>query len=100
LDYRVDVGDPVLDRGGVMAHVVTRRHKARAQRERMMARRLPNGLSLNDVQVSAAADEHLGYCLSCGAEAYGVEPNARRYPCDACGTDRVYGAEEILIMFA
>ena len=38
-----------------------------------------------------------GFCLACGAEAYGVEPDARRYPCESCGAPRVYGAEEILM---
>jgi hypothetical protein len=38
-----------------------------------------------------------GFCISCGAEAEGVEPDARRYPCEACGQCAVYGAEELLI---
>lgn len=28
----------------------------------------------------------------------GVKPDARRYPCEACGAKQVYGAEELLIM--
>jgi hypothetical protein len=42
--------------------------------------------------------EHMGFCLACGAEAYGVEPDARKYECEACGAKKVYGAEELLIM--
>lgn len=38
-----------------------------------------------------------GFCIACGAEADGVEPDARRYPCEACGAAAVYGAEELLI---
>jgi hypothetical protein len=38
-----------------------------------------------------------GFCLACGAEAHGVEPDARRYECEACGARQVYGAEELLI---
>lgn len=38
-----------------------------------------------------------GFCIACGAEANGVEPDARRYPCEACGAAAVYGAEEILL---
>lgn len=45
-------------------------------------------------------DDNLGFCLSCGAEAYGVEPDARRYTCESCDEDKVYGAEELLIMMA
>lgn len=38
-----------------------------------------------------------GFCLSCGEETEGVEPDARKYPCEACGEKTVYGAQEILI---
>ena len=38
-----------------------------------------------------------GFCVLCGAEADGVEPDARRYECEACGEPGVYGAEELLI---
>ena len=33
-----------------------------------------------------------------GEEHDGCEPDARNYPCDACGTNTVYGAQELLIM--
>jgi hypothetical protein len=39
-----------------------------------------------------------GFCVACGEEAEGVEPDARRYPCEACGQRSVYGAEELLIL--
>ena len=39
-----------------------------------------------------------GFCLACGEEADGCEPDARRYECEACGEKRVYGAEELAIM--
>ena len=32
-----------------------------------------------------------------GAEAEGVEPDARKYKCQACGELQVYGAEELLL---
>jgi hypothetical protein len=38
-----------------------------------------------------------GFCLACGNEQGGCEPDARRYECEACGEPRVYGAEELLI---
>lgn len=38
-----------------------------------------------------------GFCIACGAEAEGCEPDARNYHCEACGANRVFGAEEILI---
>jgi hypothetical protein len=39
-----------------------------------------------------------GFCLDCGEEAYGVEPDARRYRCEACGLPGVFGLEELLMM--
>jgi hypothetical protein len=41
--------------------------------------------------------ESVGFCKSCGAEADGVEPDARNYKCGECGDMAVYGAEEMLI---
>lgn len=55
-------------------------------------------ISLDRIIEACEADEGLGFCLACGAEAYGVEPDARKYTCEACGKPRVYGAEELLIM--
>jgi len=50
-------------------------------------------------QIMEACEEgNTGFCLACGAQAYGVEPDARRYTCEECGAKKVYGAEELLIM--
>ena len=38
-----------------------------------------------------------GFCLACGNEQGGCEPDARAYECEACGEHAVYGAEELLI---
>jgi hypothetical protein len=38
-----------------------------------------------------------GFCLACGEEADGVEPDARKYECEYCGAHAVYGASEVLI---
>ena len=43
----------------------------------------------------AMSEGSIGFCLACGAEAGGVEPDARRYPCEGCGLNYVFGAEEI-----
>lgn len=56
---------------------------------------------LNIDAVIAAAEneeEYIGFCVACGAEAYDVEPDARRYECESCGVNKVYGAQEILLM--
>lgn len=39
-----------------------------------------------------------GFCLACGEEADGVEPDARRYECEACGAHKVFGYSELLEM--
>ncbi len=57
-------------------------------------------LDLDRVMELVEEDSNTGLCLACGAEHGGVEPDARRYPCEACGARRVYGAEELLLMIA
>jgi DNA-directed RNA polymerase subunit RPC12/RpoP len=42
--------------------------------------------------------DYIGFCLECGAENYGCEPDARKYECEDCGQRAVYGAEECLMM--
>jgi hypothetical protein len=37
-----------------------------------------------------------GWCLTCGEEVDGVEPDARKYLCECCGERKVYGMEELL----
>ena len=50
------------------------------------------------LMAAVEADDNLGFCLACGAEHDGLEPDARRRTCEECGQPRVFGAEEILIM--
>jgi hypothetical protein len=37
-----------------------------------------------------------GFCVACGHEQSGCEPDMRRGMCEACGVPGVYGAEELL----
>lgn len=37
-----------------------------------------------------------GFCVSCGADREGCEPDMRKGPCEVCGCPAVYGAEELL----
>ena len=39
-----------------------------------------------------------GFCVACGAEVLGVEPDARNYACEDCGELTVYGLEELVLM--
>jgi hypothetical protein len=54
-------------------------------------------VTLQQVLAAIEADDNLGFCLACGAEAYCVEPDARKYECESCGEHKVYGAEELLL---
>ena len=39
-----------------------------------------------------------GMCIACGSFQSGVEPDARKYECESCGEEKVYGIEELFIM--
>jgi hypothetical protein len=41
-----------------------------------------------------------GFCIACGCEHEGCEPDARNYKCEACGERKVFGAAELLIYLA
>lgn len=43
-------------------------------------------------------DRSMGFCLACGCEADGVEPDARKYTCESCQMPKVYGLEELVMM--
>lgn len=45
----------------------------------------------------AVFDGTTGFCIACGEEADGVEPDARRYKCEACSQMYVYGLEELVL---
>ena len=53
---------------------------------------------VSEAEYSETHDDGAGACIACGAETSGVEPDARRYECEACGARKVYGLEELLIM--
>ena len=55
-------------------------------------------VTIKQVIAAIEADDNLGFCTACGAEAYCVEPDAREYECESCGEHKVYGAEELLLM--
>lgn len=55
-------------------------------------------------RILAAAEESMfgmsdyGFCIACGEEAHGIEPDARKYECETCGRRAVYGGEELMMM--
>lgn len=38
-----------------------------------------------------------GFCIACGNEQEGCEPDMRKGECENCGSNSVYGAEELLM---
>lgn len=58
---------------------------------------LTEDVILEAVKAGMFGLENPGFCIACGAERDGCEPDARKYPCEECGRDEVYGAEEIMI---
>jgi hypothetical protein len=57
-------------------------------------------VTIEQVMSAIESGEYAGFCLACGEQADGVEPDARNYLCESCGARKVYGAEEILMMIA
>ena len=53
-------------------------------------------VTMDQIMAAAAEDDNLGFCVRCGAEVAGIEPDAHRCTCDVCGAPCVYGAEELL----
>ena len=39
-----------------------------------------------------------GFCLACGEDAEGCEPDAENYECAHCGERQVMGAEAVLFL--
>lgn len=48
-------------------------------------------------EVRKADEESAGFCLACGEHVEGVEPDAAKYTCEACGAAKVYGAIELVL---
>ena len=53
---------------------------------------------LTERQYINAEDKYLGFCLACGRTRGECEPDARRYKCEKCGAEKVYGIPELLMM--
>lgn len=55
---------------------------------------------IDAVKRSYSTLDNPGFCIACGHEQDGCEPDARNYECESCGERKVFGAEELLIMMA
>ncbi len=71
----------------------------------MLARKLWHS-TLTDDAIMDACDRRLGsldnpgFCLICGAEQDGCEPDAQNYECESCGAEQVFGCEELMMEIA
>lgn len=54
-------------------------------------------IDIERLVAEADAGEDVGACTECGEFAYGVEPDAENYLCEACGAHAVTGVETLLI---
>jgi hypothetical protein len=62
---------------------------------------MPATIIVTESQYADLRENGGGLCLSCKVLVEGgVEPDARKYLCEACGKRMVYGIEEALIMGA
>lgn len=55
-------------------------------------------LKMTENQYHELVNDQMGICLACRTTKSGCEPDARRYECDECGKQEVYGTEECLLM--
>ena len=53
---------------------------------------------MSEEEAWESQDNGSGFCLACGGEASGVEPDARKYECESCGLPKVYGIPELFLM--
>lgn len=70
----------------------------------LMSRTVKIHPSITHERLMAAVEESMvgmnddGFCVACGADAMGVEPDAELYECSECGERAVYGAEQLLFL--
>jgi hypothetical protein len=53
---------------------------------------------MNEAEFVSCDNDSEGLCVFCGESAFGVEPDARKYPCEGCEKNGVYGMQELLLM--
>lgn len=62
--------------------------------------------SITSARIAEAVEREMttldnpGFCIACGEEAMGCEPDARNYVCEFCGERKVFGAAELLMYIA
>ena len=54
----------------------------------------------NAINRSNTTCDNPGFCLACGEENEGIEPDGEGGECEACGAMKVMGAEQIILCFS
>ena len=57
-------------------------------------------ITMERVLDAVEADDNIGFCTKCGEEQGGCEPDMRRGKCEGCGSNSIFGAEEMLLRMA
>lgn len=86
----------ILERDGHMMP----EHKVEAEEIVKKAKKRKPRIEMDAVMAAVERDDCTGFCIACGEEQGGCEPDARRVECESCGEPKVYGAEELLMRIA
>ena len=62
--------------------------------------KLHKSITIDRIVDAVEEDSCLGFCVACGSDQSGCEPDARNYECECCGEHKVFGAEELLLYLA
>lgn len=65
---------------------------------KMLTRCLPVFDEDFERRASGMTLDNPGFCLACGNEQEGCEPDAERYNCEACDRPMVFGFQQLVIM--
>jgi hypothetical protein len=60
--------------------------------------KIHKSITMSKVLDAIQSGDDIGFCIECGEQHYGCEPDAQEYECEACMLTAVYGAEQLLFM--
>lgn len=50
------------------------------------------------VKLIMSLGDYGGFCIACGEDTDGIEPDGEAYECPSCGENKVYGGEQLILM--
>lgn len=53
---------------------------------------------MSEREFASSSEESMGICLNCGESRDECEPDAENYECYECGTQSVFGVEQLLLI--